>query len=126
MASILRIERINYVIGGVMIVAAAVTQPRDVSLGVAIGVALTCLNFHVLRRLITKWTAAAAKGEPSNAPMLMLPKMVGLMGAVALAILFLPIQPIAFIVGYSIFMVSIVIDTTFSALRPAATDDQHG
>lgn len=126
MASILRIERINYVIGGVMIVAAAVTQPRDVSLGVAIGVALTCLNFHILRRLITKWTAAAAKGEPSNAPMLMLPKMVGLMGAVALAILFLPIQPIAFIVGYSIFMVSIVIDTTFSALRPAATDDQHG
>jgi hypothetical protein len=125
-ASILRIERINYVLGGVMIVAAALTQPRDVSLGVAIGVALTCLNFHVLRRLITKWTAAAAKGEPSNAPMLMLPKMVGLMGAVALAILFLPIQPIAFIVGYSIFMVSIVIDTTFSALRPAATDDQHG
>ena len=126
MASILRIERINYALGGVMIVAAAVTQPRDVSLGVAIGVALTCLNFHILRRLITKWTAAAAKGEPSNAPMLMLPKMVGLMGAVALAILFLPIQPIAFIVGYSIFMVSIVIDTTFSALRPAATDDQHG
>ena len=126
MASILRIERINYVLGGVMIVGAALTQPRDVSLGVAIGVALTCLNFHVLRRLITKWTAAAAKGEPSNAPMLMLPKMVGLMGAVALAILFLPIQPIAFIVGYSIFMVSIVIDTTFSALRPAATDDQHG
>jgi hypothetical protein len=125
-ASILRIERINYALGGVLIVAAAVTQPRDVSLGVAIGVALTCLNFHILRRLITKWTAAAAKGEPSNAPMLMLPKMVGLMGAVALAILFLPIQPIAFIVGYSIFMVSIVIDTTLSALRPAATDDQHG
>jgi hypothetical protein len=125
-ASILRIERINYAIGGALIVAAAVTQPRDVSLGVAIGVALTCLNFHILRRLITKWTAAAAKGEPSNAPMLMLPKMVGLMGAVALAILFLPIQPVAFIVGYSIFMVSIVIDTTFSALRPAATDDQHG
>lgn len=126
MASILRIERINYALGGALIVAAAVTQPRDVSLGVAIGVALTCLNFHILRRLITKWTAAAAKGESSSAPMLMLPKMVGLMGAVALAILFLPIQPVAFIVGYSIFMVSIVIDTTFSALRPAATDDQHG
>ena len=126
MASILRIERINYALGGVMIIASALTQPRDVALGVAIGVALTCLNFNILRRLITKWTAAAAKGEPSNAPMLMLPKMVGLMGAVALAILFLPIQPVAFIVGYSIFMVSIVIDTTLSALRPAATDDQHG
>ena len=126
MGSILRIERLNYLLGGILTIAAAITQPRDIALGVALGVGLTCLNFHVLRRLITKWTVAAAKGEPSNAPMLMLPKMVILMGTVALVILFLPVQPIAFIVGYSIFMVSIVIDTTFSALRPAATDDQHG
>ena len=47
----------------------------------------------------------------------MLPKMVGLMGAVAVAILFLPIDPIAFTIGYSIFIVSIVIETTYSALR---------
>lgn len=125
MASMLRIERMNYALAGVLIVASAVTQPRDIALGVAVGAALTCLNFHVLRRLVTKWTAAAAKGEPSNAPMLMLPKMVLLMGAVALAILFLPIQPVAFIVGYSIFIVSIVLDTTFAAMRPA-TDDSNG
>lgn len=125
MASILRIERLNYAIGGALTVAAAVTQPRNIALGVAIGVALTCLNFNILRRLITKWTVAAAKGEQSSAPMLMLPKMVGLMGAVALAILFLPIDPIAFIIGYSIFILSIVIDTTFAALRPA-TDDSNG
>jgi hypothetical protein len=124
-ASILRIERINYILGGVLTIAAAITQPRDVALGVAIGVALTCLNFHVLRRLVTKWTAATAKGESSNAPLLMLPKMVGLMGAVALVILFLPVQPIAFIIGYSIFIASIVIDTTFAALRPEA-DKTHG
>jgi len=124
-ASILRIERLNYAIGGALTVAAAVTQPRNIALGVAIGVALTCLNFNILRRLITKWTVAAAKGEQSSAPMLMLPKMVGLMGAVALAILFLPIDPIAFIIGYSIFILSIVIDTTFAALRPA-TDDSNG
>ena len=125
MASILRIERINYILGGILTIAAAITQPRDIALGIAIGVGLTCLNFHVLRRLITKWTAAAAKGEHSNAPMLMLPKMVGLMGAVALVILFLPVEPVAFIIGYSIFIVSIVIDTTFAALRPEA-DETHG
>ena len=125
MASILRIERMNYAIGGVLTVVAAITQPRDIALGVAVGVALTCLNFHVLRRLVSKWTQAAAKGERSNAPMLMLPKMVGLMGAVAVAILFLPIQPIAFVIGYSIFIVSIVLDTTFAAMRPA-TDDSNG
>jgi ATP synthase I subunit len=124
-ASILRIERLNYGIGGALVLAAAVTQPRDIALGIAIGVALTCLNFNVLRRLVVKWSVAAAKGESSNAPMLMLPKMVLLMGAVALAILFLPIEPVAFIIGYSIFIVSIVIDTTFAALRPEA-DKSNG
>ena len=53
------------------------------------------------------------------------PTLLILMGAVALAILFLPIQPVAFIVGYSIFIVSIVLDTTFAAMRPA-TDDSNG
>jgi hypothetical protein len=113
----LRIERINYALGGVLIIAAAITQNRPIALGIAVGVALTCLNFYVLRRLVTKWTSDAAKGRTGNAPLLMLPKMVGLMGAVAVAILVLPLDPIAFTIGYSIFIISIVIDTTYSALR---------
>jgi hypothetical protein len=48
--------------------------------------------------------------------------MVGLMGAVAAAVLFLPIDVIAFAVGYSIFIVSIIVETTYTALRPAAAD----
>lgn len=115
--SILRIERINYAIGGVLVILAALTTSREVALGVAVGVALTCLNFNVLRRLVHKWTADAAAGRTGNAPMLMMPKMVGLMILVGLAILYLPIDPIAFTVGYSIFIVSIVIDTSYSALR---------
>jgi hypothetical protein len=126
--SILRIERINYVLGGVLVLAAALTQSQPVALGVAVGVLLTCLNFHVLRRLVTKWTRDAAQGKTGNAPLLMLPKMVGLMGAVAVAILLLPIDPIAFTIGYSIFIVSIVIDTTYAALRsdpPTSPDRQR-
>jgi hypothetical protein len=86
----------------------------------------------VLRKLVTKWTSDAAQGRSGNAPLLMLPKMVGLMGAVAVAILFLPIDPIAFTIGYSLFIVSIILDTTFSALRPPAEptstehDEHHG
>ena len=130
--SLLRIERMNYALGGVLVIAAAVTQPQDIALGIAVGVALTCLNFFVLRKLVFKWTSDAAKGKTGNAPLLMLPKMVGLMGAVAVAILFLPIDPIAFTIGYSLFIVSIVIDTTFSAFRPQAEptstehDEHHG
>jgi hypothetical protein len=130
--SLLRIERLNYALGGVLVIAAALTQNQPIALGIAVGVALTCLNFFVLRKLVTKWTSDAAKGKSGNAPLLMLPKMVGLMGAVAVAILFLPIDPIAFTIGYSLFIVSIVVDTTYSALRPEPEptstehDEHHG
>jgi ATP synthase I subunit len=130
--SLLRIERLNYALGGILVIAAALTQTRPVALGIAVGVFLTCLNFLVLRKLVTKWTSDAAQGRTGAAPMLMLPKMVGLMGAVAVAILFLPIDPIAFTIGYSLFIVSIILDTTFSALRPSADptstehDEHHG
>ncbi len=123
--SILRIERINYAIGGVLVIAAALTQARPIALGVAVGVALTCLNFNVLRRLVTKWTADAAEGRTGAAPLLMMPKMVGLMVAVALAIFFLPIDPIAFTVGYSIFIISIVIDTAYAGMRPEPEESNH-
>jgi hypothetical protein len=125
--SMIRIERLNYALGGILVIAAAITQPQPIALGVAVGVALTCLNFFVLRKLVYKWTSDAAQGKSGNAPLLMLPKMVGLMGAVAVAILFLPIDPIAFTIGYSLFIVSIVLDTTFSALRssPGPTSTEH-
>jgi len=134
--SLLRIERLNYALGGLLVIAAALTQTRPIALGVAVGVALTCANFYVLRRLVNKWTSDAAQGKSGNAPLLMLPKMVGLMGAVAIAILVLPIDPIAFTIGYSLFIVSIIIDTTYSALKsgaeptpptePNGNDNRHG
>lgn len=114
--SILRIERLNYGLGAVVALGSLFTQSRSIALGVCVGVALTCANFYVLRKLITKWTSAAQKGAPTNAPLLMLPKMVGLMLAVAAAVLFLPIDPIAFTVGYSIFIISIVIETLYSTV----------
>jgi hypothetical protein len=122
--SILRIERLNYVIAGVLVIAAALTQDRGIALGIAVGASLTCVNFFVLRKLVSKWTSDAAAGRTGNAPLLMLPKMVGLMGAVAVAILFLPINVIAFVIGYSIFIVSIVLDTSYAAL--ASKDQPHG
>jgi hypothetical protein len=125
--SILRIERLNYGIGAVVIAAAAITQPKAIALGLAVGVLLTCVNFFVLRKLVTKWTREAATGRGGNASLLMLPKMIGLMGAVALAVLVLPINVVAFTIGYSIFILSIIVEATYSALRrpdsePSTTD----
>jgi hypothetical protein len=120
--SIHRIERLNYGISAGVILIALVTQPRDVTLGLAVGSGLTCLNFYVLRRLIVKWTTEAARGKGGNSGLLMMPKMIGLMGAVAAAVLLLPLDVVAFAIGYSIFIVSIIVETTYTALRPSASD----
>ncbi|MEO6773881.1 MAG: ATP synthase subunit I [Kofleriaceae bacterium] len=122
--SILRIERLNYAIGAVVAIVGAVTQPGRIALGLTIGAALTCLNFFVLRKLVVKWTTDAARGQTGAAPYLMLPKMVGLMGAVAICILLLPIDAVAFVIGYSIFLVSIVIETLYSAVVPSPPQEK--
>lgn len=126
--SIHRIERLNYGITAVLVLIALITQPKPVLLGVAAGGALTCANFYVLRRLIVKWTTDAAAGKSGNSAMLMLPKMMALMGLVAVAVLVLPIDVIAFAVGYSIFIASIVIEGIYSALRPTPESESsnHG
>lgn len=125
--SILRIERINYALAVVTVVIGLLTQSRPIVIGLMAGSALTCLNFFVLRKLVVKWTSDAATGKGGNAQLLILPKMIFLMGAVALCVLLLPLDVIAFTVGYSIFIISIVIDTSYSALRttPPSSDSEH-
>jgi hypothetical protein len=125
--SIHRIERLNYGISAGLVLIALFTQTKPIVLGLAAGAALTCANFFVLRKLIVKWTTDAAAGKTGNSAMLMLPKMMALMGLVAVAVLFLPIDVIAFAVGYSIFIASIVIEAIYSAMRPAtASENNHG
>ena len=124
-SGIQRIERLNYLIGAVTVLLAMLTQPLPISLGFAVGVGLTCLNFLVLRKLVVKWTEDAAAGRTGNAPMLMMPKMILLMGAVVAAAAFWPINVMGFRVGYSIFLASFVIDDTAGALR-ANNEQTHG
>lgn len=121
--SIHRIERINYALAGIVVLAGLFTRDSRIVLGLIAGSALTCLNFYVLRRLVVKWTADAAAGTGGGtASMLMMPKMIGLMLAVAAAVLLLPLDVIAFTIGYSIFVLSIVIETASTALRAPAQD----
>jgi hypothetical protein len=120
-----RIERLNYGIGAIAIAVAALTQPRDIALGVTVGVLLTCTNFFVWRKLVVKWTREAATGRGGNASLLALPKMIGMLGAVALAILVLPIDVVAFTIGYSIFLVSIAIEAIYSMLRISDDEPTH-
>ncbi len=124
--SIHRIERINYILAGIVVAVGLLTQSQPIVLGLMVGAGLTCLNFYVLRRLVVKWTADAASGKGGGAAsMLMMPKMIGLMGAVAFAVLLLPIDVIAFTIGYSIFILSIVIETASTALRSTQDPDSE-
>lgn len=117
--SLVRIERLNYALGGLLVIAGALTQPRAIALGLAVGIALTCLNFMMVRRLVFRATTDAANGISSNRMMLVLPKMTLLMAAVVLSLRFLPINAVAFAAGYSLFIVSILIESVHAALRPS-------
>jgi len=122
--SMLRIERMNYMLGAVATLVAVFIGDRSEILGVAIGVALTCLNFTFLRRLVFRWTADTAAGRTSNRVVLILPKMVGLLAAVVLVLTLLPVSTIAFTIGYSVFIASIAVETVLSLLRgPASPAD---
>jgi hypothetical protein len=119
--SLLRIERLNYGLAAILCIGALILFPLPISLGVAVGAALTCANFAILRRLVYRWTSDAARGGSSNAVFLVLPKMVGLMAAVVAALALLPINAVAFVVGFSIFVASIVIEAVYSAFAPSGS-----
>jgi len=117
------VERLNYLFGGLLIIASVFVATQKQALGVAVGVALTCLNFAVLRGLVYKWTKAVQAGEPSGGKaFLVMPKMIGMMAAVVVVILFLPVDGVAFLIGYSIFFPSIVVAGVVDALRSARAE----
>lgn len=128
--SLARIERLNLVFGGIFCIGGALLGTRAQALGIVVGVVLTCLNFMALRRLVAAATTKAADAKSSHRTLLILPKMTGLLAAVALSLLFLPISPAAFALGYSVFVISIIVETTYSLLSPTAAtpanEHDHG
>ena len=126
--ALLRIERLNYLFGGILIIIAALTATLSQALGVVVGVLLTCVNFFFLRKIVFRWTAAVKAGDDRGASRiyLILPKMLGLMGAVALIVLVLPINAIGFVVGYSIFIVSIVVGTVLDLILSPTVEPTPG
>ena len=53
-AGIQRIERLNYGIGAIVVAAALLTQPRPISLGIAVGVETMCRLGLVTPKLVHK------------------------------------------------------------------------
>lgn len=126
--AILRIERLNYVFGGIAVIVAALVATKGQALGVVAGVVLTCLNFFILRKIVFRWTAAVKADDVRGSARiyLILPKMIGMMGAVVLVVMFLPIDAVGFVIGYSIFIVSIVVGTVMDLILTPTVEPTPG
>lgn len=118
--SLSRIERMNYILGGALVAATGVLGTRDQVLGALVGVLLSAVNFSLVVRIVEKMTASAT-GRSKGSGILLAPKMLVLMGAAAVALFLLPISPVMLAVGFSVFLVSIGVETVRYVLRsPAA------
>lgn len=118
--SLSRIERMNYILGGALVAATGVLGTRDQVLGALVGVLLSAVNFSLVVRIVEKMTASAT-GRSKSSGILLAPKMLVLMGAAAVALFFLPISAVMLAAGFSVFLVSIGVETVRYVLRsPAA------
>jgi hypothetical protein len=129
-AALRRIERLNYYLGAGLVLAVAILGTRAQLLGAAVGATLSAINFTVIRGLLQR-VLAAPEGERSKPALILIPKMSGLMLAVALAIYFLPLSPAMLALGFSLFIISIAVETLRFVGRPrggagGAAEADHG
>jgi hypothetical protein len=103
-------ERWNLVIGALFTLIATVAFSTPMALGVAIGAIVCCANFWSIRKI---WESLlSAKTERQKAmQVLFLLKTMALIAVVFVAVRFLPIDPIGFALGISVFLISIAIES---------------
>lgn len=105
-----RIEKLNYLLGVALVLICAGLASTSFTLGVLTGVVLTCVNFSLVRMLVGKLLAGDPERQGHTA-ILFVPKMSGLILAAALAVFLLPISPIGLGIGFSVFLVSIMVES---------------
>jgi len=119
-------EKWNYALGALGSMIAFWLLPMDQALGFFLGAVISCANFAVIRRLVERMLVGAKTGNARGAAMLFLPKMMALMAALAVTLLFLPVAPGYVAVGFSIFFVSIGIETVRFLFTPSDNSIPNG
>lgn len=112
---LIKIERWNLLLGGTFILVAALVFATPVLVGVTAGAVLSCANFAGMRKLVAA-TLGARGPRKAVFQLLLIGKMGVLFVLVFLAIRFLPMNPAAFAVGLSVFLLSIGIESLRFAL----------
>jgi hypothetical protein len=116
-----RIDRWNLVLGGILIVTCALVFDRSVLVGAAVGAVLSTVNFWAMHTLLRR-SMHAIGGRRALLQFLVVMKMGLFMGLIFLAMRTLDMNPAAFAVGISIFLISIAIESLRFALGQKAPD----
>ncbi len=126
LSALRRIERLNYILSGVLtLVALFLVSTRDQFFGLAVGAGLSSLNFTIMRYLVQRWMQAP-EGRKGPQAFFMVPKMAALMVLIVLAVKFLPISAPYLAAGFSVFLVSIAIETVRHFTTPPETNGTGG
>jgi hypothetical protein len=103
-----RIEKWNYLLGGIASVVGYVTLPTHQALGFFLGALFSAINFSLLRRLVGRLLSKQSRS--AGPALLLVPKMGVLLGGVAVAVVVWDASPIFLAIGFSVFFVSIAIE----------------
>ncbi len=104
---LIAIERWTLILAAVVVAAGLLVLGRHAAFGVTMGAGLMALNAVVLRRIGAR--AFRTFKRPGAAILLFNLKMAALLALVYVILRYLHVDPIAFIVGISVFPVAIVI-----------------
>jgi len=116
------IERWNWIIAIVLVLAAALLFDTSVLLGVAVGAFLCCANFWGIHKLIVKSMRVEGR-QRAALQLLLVAKMVLLMFVIFLVMKYLPLSPAALAVGLSVFFLSIAVESARFALGGKVNGD---
>jgi len=103
------IERFNLLVAVVICLGSLLFWQRGIALGAFLGAGLAVVNFWAIRRVSEAGLKTKSERKRLVLISFLLAKMGALIALVYLAIRYLPINVLAFIVGLSTFLVSIMI-----------------
>ena len=104
-----RIERINLILAALLTALAGAIWGVRGAVAAGAGAALACADFWLLVRIGSRLVASARAGNPSRGlSFLLLGKTMVLFALVFVAIAVLHLDAIAFALGFSVFVVSIM------------------
>jgi hypothetical protein len=119
------IERLNMVLAGLVCLGSLVFWRQGIALGAGLGATLAVVNFWAIRRVVEAGLASKTQRKRFFLISLLVAKMAALIALVFVIIRYLPVSVLAFIVGLSTFLLSILI-VSFRVTSSAGDGDSEG